>query len=264
LSTARNIIRELQALGAHLARDGDRLILRAGRRPVPQHLVERARDVKREMLALLDERGAKDATLRVPREIGLSPRTKKPVASFEENCPESRENTGGSLRMPVASLGGTLRGNSASVASSAGGAIASKSEDFCESPDAGTDINQQDSRRITPTLSKDATPSESLASLENSLVFCGSQTLSSPKDATPCCRESLSPAAAQQNAYKAKSYKASGCATGGSFSGATCCECGAAIIELVVTWWGGRPCHRDCGEAAFRQIARADTDAGIY
>jgi hypothetical protein len=32
----------------------------------------------------------------------------------------------------------------------------------------------------------------------------------------------------------------------------SCCECGAAILEAV-TWWGGGPCHRDCGEVAFRR-----------
>jgi hypothetical protein len=58
LSTTRNIIRELQALGAYLERDGDRLVLWTGRHPVPRHLVEQARDAKRELLALLDARAA--------------------------------------------------------------------------------------------------------------------------------------------------------------------------------------------------------------
>jgi len=34
--TARDVMRELQALGARVRRDGDRLILHAGRRPIPQ------------------------------------------------------------------------------------------------------------------------------------------------------------------------------------------------------------------------------------
>ena len=42
--TARSIVRELQALGARLERDGDLLMLRAGRHPIPQPLVERARE----------------------------------------------------------------------------------------------------------------------------------------------------------------------------------------------------------------------------
>jgi len=36
-------------------------------------------------------------------------------------------------------------------------------------------------------------------------------------------------------------------------AGIACCECGTAIIEPVATWWGGQPCHRDCGEAAWRR-----------
>jgi hypothetical protein len=87
---ARNIIRELEAIGAHLVRNGDRLILRAGGRPIPQLLVQRARDAKRELLALLDERAA----VRVPREDGLFPTTKKPVASLGESDPESRRKLG--------------------------------------------------------------------------------------------------------------------------------------------------------------------------
>jgi TubC N-terminal docking domain len=31
-----------------------------------------------------------------------------------------------------------------------------------------------------------------------------------------------------------------------------CCECGALLLEPS-TWWGGEPCHRDCGEAAWRR-----------
>ena len=108
LSAAGNIIRELQALGAHLVRDGDRLILRAGSRPIPQLLVQRARDAKRELLALLDQHAA----LRMPREDGLFPTTKKPLASLGENDSESRGKAGGLLRMPAGTLSGTLRGRS--------------------------------------------------------------------------------------------------------------------------------------------------------
>jgi hypothetical protein len=31
-----------------------------------------------------------------------------------------------------------------------------------------------------------------------------------------------------------------------------CCECGAVIVEPTA-WWGGEPCHRDCGDAASRR-----------
>jgi hypothetical protein len=32
-----------------------------------------------------------------------------------------------------------------------------------------------------------------------------------------------------------------------------CCECNRAIDERLPTSWGGRPCHRACGEAAWRR-----------
>jgi hypothetical protein len=33
--------------------------------------------------------------------------------------------------------------------------------------------------------------------------------------------------------------------------GIACCECGRPFTGRVNTWWGGLPCHRACGEAAF-------------
>src|SRR4029077_5269567 len=39
-------------------------------------------------------------------------------------------------------------------------------------------------------------------------------------------------------------------------AGVTCCECGTAIAERLATSWGGRPCHRKCGEAAWRREKR--------
>jgi hypothetical protein len=35
--------------------------------------------------------------------------------------------------------------------------------------------------------------------------------------------------------------------------GSVCCECGTLIAERLATSWGGRPCHRECGEAAWRR-----------
>src|SRR5215472_17232030 len=81
MSAARDIIRELQALGAHLERDGDRMTLRAGRQPIPQLLVQRARDAKRELLALFDEPTA----LSPPTKNRHFPTTKKTVAALGEN-----------------------------------------------------------------------------------------------------------------------------------------------------------------------------------
>ena len=37
--------------------------------------------------------------------------------------------------------------------------------------------------------------------------------------------------------------------------GSVCCECGTLIDERLPTTWGGRPCHRACGEAAWRAVA---------
>jgi hypothetical protein len=31
-----------------------------------------------------------------------------------------------------------------------------------------------------------------------------------------------------------------------------CCECGGGITGPVTTSWGGRPCHRACGETAYK------------
>jgi hypothetical protein len=63
LTGARNIIRELRALGARPERNGDRLILRAGSRPIPQPLAQQARDAKRELVAFL----GRASPLRPPR-----------------------------------------------------------------------------------------------------------------------------------------------------------------------------------------------------
>ena len=35
--------------------------------------------------------------------------------------------------------------------------------------------------------------------------------------------------------------------------GLACCECGEPINERLPTTWGGLPCHRECGEAAWHR-----------
>ena len=55
MSGAPAILARLSALGARIERRGDKLILRAGGRSVPQPLVELARAAKAELLRLLDE-----------------------------------------------------------------------------------------------------------------------------------------------------------------------------------------------------------------
>jgi hypothetical protein len=252
LSAARNIVRELQALGARLVRDGDRLILRAGSRPIPQLLVQQARDAKRELLALLDQRDQLTA-LRMPREDGLFPTSKKPVASLGENDPESRGEAGGLLRRPVGTLSGTLRRDSADLASLGGGGAEQENKDFRDFRCDGREFNQPVSTEDCRDFPKDATPAESLAPLANGQVFCGSRSPSPPKDATLSRGIGPGHAAAQQNAVETESYETSGSATAGSALPPTCCECGLPIIERLPTSWGGRLCHRDCGEAAWRR-----------
>ena len=247
---AREIIREMQAIGARLERVGDRLSLRAGSRPVPQLLIEQARDAKRELLALLDERSA----LRPPSEDGDPPTTKKPLAVLGENCPENRETAGGLLTPPNGGLSGGLRSHFADLTVLEDDGLSTRNEDFYGLCRDDSDCNRQASAKDSHDLSKTATQKQNLAVLGNGQVFCGSQPPSPPKAATFFCRDGLSHAAAQQNTAWADSSDTAGCATVGSRH--TCCECGTAIVEPVMTWWGGQPCHRDCGETAFRQTKR--------
>jgi hypothetical protein len=235
--SARNIIRELQALGARLERDGDRLILRAGSRLIPQLVVQQARDAKQELIALLDE----TAALSVPRREGPFPATKNPVASSEENCPESRRNSRGSLRMPVGTLSGILSGGPAAMASLDGDGSPAKSEDPCapgEYCHVSTSGRQAD-------FAKDATLKTPLASLAKSHGFCGSAPPLGPKDATAFCREYLSHDAAQQNAARQEGRETVGCATQGYHAEA------------------GRSSATSRGEVEKARAAIVERDAGI-
>jgi hypothetical protein len=249
LSAARNIVRELQTLGARLVRDGDRLILRAGSRPIPQLLVQQARDAKRELLALFDQ----PAALRVPREDGLFPTTKKPVAVLGENDSESRGKAGGLLTPPVGGLSGGLRRDSVDLASLGGHGAEQESEGSRGVGGDGPKSNLRVSGGTVLEMPKTATSNETLAVLATGQDICGSQQPFPPKTATPSCRKGPEHAAAQQNATEAESYKTSGSATKGSSLHSTCCECGAPIAERLATSWGGRPCHRACGEVAWRR-----------
>jgi hypothetical protein len=62
--SAREILHKLHTLGARVERNGDRLILRAGTKPVPGQLIREARAVKTELLATLAS-----ASLRQPRAV---------------------------------------------------------------------------------------------------------------------------------------------------------------------------------------------------
>jgi hypothetical protein len=54
-SAGRDILARLAAVGARVERQGDRLLLRAGPRPVPPPLIEKARTAKLELLSLLTQ-----------------------------------------------------------------------------------------------------------------------------------------------------------------------------------------------------------------
>jgi hypothetical protein len=44
--------------------------------------------------------------------------------------------------------------------------------------------------------------------------------------------------------------------------GLACCECGKPINEPLPTSWGGLPCHRECGEAAWAPRVARTHEAG--
>jgi hypothetical protein len=53
LSAAGDVLHELEAIGATIEPAGDRLVLRAGPKPVPVSVIRRVRGAKAELLALL-------------------------------------------------------------------------------------------------------------------------------------------------------------------------------------------------------------------
>jgi len=241
MSLARNIIRELQALGARLERDGDRLILRAGKRRIPQLVVQQARDTKQELIALLDERAA----LSPPSQNGGFPTIKTRVALLEENFPEGRRNTGNPLRPPIGSLSGGLRSEPANLAVLGDDAPEQERKVFRGVRRDGREFNQPASGDDSPDLPKTATPSETLAVLAEGLDFCGSQGSSPPNTATVFCRDGLSRAAAQQNADRREPGETVGCATEGYRAEA------------------GRPSETARGGVEKARVAIVEHDAGI-
>ena len=202
MTAARNIIRELQALGAHLKRDGDRLVLRAGNRPIPQPLVQQARDAKRDILALLDSVG----TLRPPSGNAVLPTSQKSVAVLAKSRPESRRNADDLLSPPVGGLSGGLSVGFDGLAVLGDCATASdastcspKREDLCGSWEDADKINQPISGCVREKAPKTATQKEPLAVLANREDRRGFQAGPLTKTATLSCREHLSDAALQQN-----------------------------------------------------------------
>lgn len=53
MSTAADVLHELDVIGATIVPAGDRLLVRAGSKPVPAGVIRRVREAKPELLALL-------------------------------------------------------------------------------------------------------------------------------------------------------------------------------------------------------------------
>jgi hypothetical protein len=66
MSAARDVLCHLEAIGATVEPVGDRLLLRAGPKPVPATVIRRVREAKPELLALLYQ---KNAALAVPPSV---------------------------------------------------------------------------------------------------------------------------------------------------------------------------------------------------
>ena len=147
--TARDIMRELQALGARLERAGDRLILRAGSHPIPQSLVDRAREAKRGILALLDPAVAP----RPPSGEAVSPTSQEPVAVLANPSPQSRRNADVLLRPPVGGLSGGLRESPATLAALGDDTMAPEPEELCGFHEINH-LNLSVSGVVTPQSSK--------------------------------------------------------------------------------------------------------------
>ena len=217
MTEARNIVRELQALGAHLKRHGDRLVLRAGNRPIPQPLVQQARDAKRDILALFDSVD----TLRPISGYSVPLTSQKSVAVLAKSRPESRRNADDLLSPPVGGLSGGLSVGFDALAPLDDCATASdastrspKREDPCGSRQDADKINHPVSGCVSVEAPKTATPTERLAVLANRKARRGFQPGPSNKTATQSCSEWLSDAAPQQNSLTIESCETSGCLFG--------------------------------------------------
>jgi DNA polymerase len=81
------VLRELRRLGATLKRNGDRLTLRAGSRPIPQSLVEQVREAKQDILALFASEEGQTCSHQSEH-----PTTPSEVSIFKNLPVESRRN----------------------------------------------------------------------------------------------------------------------------------------------------------------------------
>jgi len=99
--SAQDVLRQLRALGAQIECQDGRLKLRAGKRAVPERLVEQARTVKSELILLLDNPELQKQRPSPTRGEGGTLREETPSKAaeslvFAEEC-------------QVASFGGILR-----------------------------------------------------------------------------------------------------------------------------------------------------------
>jgi hypothetical protein len=58
MSSTRDVLRRLEEIGASIEPAGDRLVLRAGAKPVPASVIRRVREAKPELLAVLTKKAA--------------------------------------------------------------------------------------------------------------------------------------------------------------------------------------------------------------
>lgn len=193
MTAARDIIRELQALGARLEADGERLVLHAGSRAIPQPLVQQARGAKRAILALLGATIAPSAPAGNRDGLSDPPVTKNRLAALANYALESRRNANDLLRPPFGGLSG-------GVSSENRGGISERETLAVLAGDPETqDLRHLSLNYAPPNLSvsggedvetpKTATPKPVLAILGNRQDFCGAHDDFSPKTATRSCRK---------------------------------------------------------------------------
>jgi hypothetical protein len=90
MSAAQEVCRHLAAIGATIEQAGDRLLLRAGPKPIPAAIVRRVREAKPELLALLQQRAST---------LAAEPRFARVVAA----------NSGPGLEQPCAARRGLVQ-----------------------------------------------------------------------------------------------------------------------------------------------------------
>ena len=229
MSAAPVIMQKLRALGARIETNGDRLILRAGKQPVTQSMVEEVRCAKGELLAFLCP---KVLTFRhsgvdehLPGQTEL--KAAENLASTED---AHSEHLGEHLREG----GEHLRGDDEHLR-----------QDPQKSSVLSPDQHLSDDSATTKMLTKALTPEH----LRRGQDLCGFEAPETPKVLT-----------LQRTPGGEHLRKTADAAT----ADLVCCECGLSIAEQSETWWGGERCHRTCGEAAFKREKARRGLAGMH